>query len=160
MTACWSRELPSLSLEEKENWPAPQSDDEILDDEDDPLFHDSLIKEYEYESEKENRTFGPGPGHQRPRLFGEVAASALGSSGVIPADLLNLPVANDTSFGTTEILGGGDSSVRDSFGSDVSSDPQQQSSKPSQPVPGTSLLRVSLISSPSQSVDAEENLRP
>ena len=139
-----------LSLDEKENRPIPQSDDEIIDD-DEISFGADILSGYGYESEKENQTFGPRH-HQRPRLFGEVNASALGSSGAIPVDRLNLPVAHDTSFGTTEILGDG-SEVRDSFDSDASSTPQQQSSKPSQPIPGTSLLRISLISNHSQLLD-------
>ncbi|KAI8629363.1 Pkinase-domain-containing protein [Xylariaceae sp. FL1651] len=60
----------------------------------------------DFESEKENYTFGQP---QAPRLFGEV--SAVGSSGAIPEERLNLPVSN-TSFGETERL---ESEVRDSF---------------------------------------------
>lgn len=52
----------------------------------------------DFDSEKENYTFG-----QPNRLFGEVNNSAIGSSGVIPEDLLNLPVSN-TSLGETDIL--------------------------------------------------------
>ncbi|KAI0489605.1 Pkinase-domain-containing protein [Xylaria cf. heliscus] len=60
----------------------------------------------DFEQEKDNYTFGQ---HHVPRLFGEV--SAIGSSGAIPEDRLNLPVS-DTSFGETERHG---SEVRDSF---------------------------------------------
>ncbi|KAJ8129198.1 hypothetical protein O1611_g4434 [Lasiodiplodia mahajangana] len=60
----------------------------------------------DFESQKENYTFGQP---QAPRLFGEV--SAIGSSGVIPEERLNLPVSN-TSFGETEHHG---SEIRDSF---------------------------------------------
>ncbi|KAI0545723.1 Pkinase-domain-containing protein [Xylaria curta] len=56
--------------------------------------------------EEENHTFRQP---LAPRLFGEV--SAIGSSGVIPEDRLNLPLS-DTSSGETESLG---SEVRDSF---------------------------------------------
>ncbi|KAI2464361.1 hypothetical protein F4781DRAFT_413327 [Annulohypoxylon bovei var. microspora] len=57
----------------------------------------------DFESEKENYTFG-----QRPnRLFGEV--SAVGSSGAIPEGRLNLP---DTSLGETDIL---ETEILDSF---------------------------------------------
>ncbi|KAI1107721.1 hypothetical protein F4804DRAFT_296919 [Jackrogersella minutella] len=56
----------------------------------------------EYESEKENYTFG----QPQNRLFGEV--SATGSSGVIPEDRLNLPVSDsnlaETDIAETEIL--------------------------------------------------------
>ncbi|KAH8884000.1 Pkinase-domain-containing protein [Thozetella sp. PMI_491] len=148
-----------LSLEEKENRPLdPQSDDEILDDEilDDDIYDENLLGGYE--SEKENYTFGRGQRRPPPPLFGEVNISALGSSGLIAPDLLNLPVANNNnSFGATEILDGG-SEVRDSFDSDRSSTPKQNS-KPSQPMPGTSLLRVSLLSSTrSESLDGGVNL--
>ncbi|KAI0829992.1 hypothetical protein F5Y06DRAFT_210449 [Hypoxylon sp. FL0890] len=52
----------------------------------------------DYESEKENHTFvQPRPN----RLFGEV--SAIGSSGAVPEDRLNLPVSA-SSLGETEIL--------------------------------------------------------
>ncbi|CAJ2513396.1 Uu.00g015150.m01.CDS01 [Anthostomella pinea] len=52
----------------------------------------------EYESEKENYTFGqPQPN----RLFGEV--SAIGSSEVMPEGRLNLPISG-TDFGETDIL--------------------------------------------------------
>ncbi|KAI3331904.1 Pkinase-domain-containing protein, partial [Xylariaceae sp. AK1471] len=60
----------------------------------------------DFESGKENYTFGQP---HAPRLFGEV--SAIGSSGVIPEERLNLPVSS-TSFGETERHG---SEVRDSF---------------------------------------------
>ncbi|TRX98212.1 hypothetical protein FHL15_000857 [Xylaria flabelliformis] len=67
--------------------------------------------------EKENYTFRQP---HAPRLFGEV--SAIGSSGVIPEDRLNLPLS-DTSFDKTESLG---SEVRDSFEeSDDFSTPQE-----------------------------------
>ncbi|KAI1133525.1 Pkinase-domain-containing protein [Nemania abortiva] len=59
----------------------------------------------DFESQ-ENNTFGQP---QAPRLFGEV--SAIGSSGVIPEERLNLPIS-DTSFGDTERYG---SEVGDSF---------------------------------------------
>ncbi|KAI8956661.1 hypothetical protein F5Y11DRAFT_145216 [Daldinia sp. FL1419] len=61
----------------------------------------------EYESEKENYTFG-----QRPnRLFGEVNNSAFGSSGVIGENNLNLPVS-DTNFRDTDPL---ETEILDSF---------------------------------------------
>ncbi|KAI0387251.1 hypothetical protein F5Y04DRAFT_239763 [Hypomontagnella monticulosa] len=74
----------------------------------------------DYESEKENYTFGqPQPN----RLFGEVNNSAIGSSGVIPEDLLNLPVSTrglrEADTVETEIL--------DSFGeSEDLSTPRQR----------------------------------
>lgn len=90
---------------------ASQSYDEITDDEDlalhaqIPDYDDDHISEsMGEESEKEND--GAGQRHQPPpqRLFGEVGVSAIGSSGVIPDDFLNLPVQND-SMKETEILG-------------------------------------------------------
>ncbi|KAI1415717.1 hypothetical protein F5Y13DRAFT_207373 [Hypoxylon sp. FL1857] len=88
-----------LSLDDQE--PAESADpvaDSLQDL--DPYF--SL----DYESEKENYTFGqPRPN----RLFGEV--SAVGSSGAIPEGRLNLPVST-TSLGETDIL---ETEVLDSF---------------------------------------------
>ncbi|KAI1814607.1 Pkinase-domain-containing protein [Poronia punctata] len=60
----------------------------------------------DFEAGKENYTFGQP---HAPRLFGEV--SAIGSSGVIPEERLNLPVSDD-SFGETEQH---ESEIRDSF---------------------------------------------
>ncbi|KAI4870420.1 hypothetical protein F4820DRAFT_403582 [Hypoxylon rubiginosum] len=60
----------------------------------------------DFDSEKENYTFG-----QPNRLFGEVNNSAIGSSGVIAEDLLNLPISN-TSLGETDIL---ETEIHDSF---------------------------------------------
>ncbi|KAI0139862.1 Pkinase-domain-containing protein [Xylariaceae sp. FL1272] len=60
----------------------------------------------QFESEKENHTFEQPPGL---RLFGEV--SAIGSSGVIPEDRLNLPISS-SSFGNRDPL---EYEVRDSF---------------------------------------------
>ncbi|KAF4470329.1 serine threonine kinase [Fusarium albosuccineum] len=89
---------------------ASQSFDEISDDEmvgnfsqfqqrhyDEDRISDSMGEE----SEKEN--FSGRSGTQQPRLFGEVGVSAIGSSGVIPEDFLNLQTSNP-SAGETEIL--------------------------------------------------------
>ena len=136
----------------------PNSDDEILDDsQENDENHLS-----DYESEKENYTFGPGNtggqgarAVQPQRLFGEVNASAVGSLGAIPAERLNLPVSVATSA-TTEILGGV-SEIRDSFdSSDDSSTPRQKSQK-SQTHPSD--LRASVIlASQSRSVDELNNM--
>ncbi|KAI6783688.1 Serine/threonine-protein kinase-like protein [Emericellopsis cladophorae] len=81
---------------------ASQSYDEITDDEEFATFsqqqqqppqqdwreEDRVSDSGGDESEKENT----GPGQPR-RLFGEVGVSAVGSSGVIPDDFLNLPVS-------------------------------------------------------------------
>lgn len=89
---------------------ASQSFDEITDD-DDILDNFSQLQPQHYEedrisdsmgeeSEKENDSiFRPG----QNRLFGEVGVSAIGSSGVIPEDFLNLQTSNP-SAGETEIL--------------------------------------------------------
>lgn len=79
---------------------ASQSYDEITDDEDlignlaefqQPQGYDEdrVSDSMGEESEKENYTFGHGT--QPPRLFGEIGVSAIGSSGAIPEDFLNLP---------------------------------------------------------------------
>lgn len=90
---------------------ASQSYDEITDDEDMVGDLSQFQKHFELdrisdsegdESEKENYTFRPGT--QPARLFGEVGVSAIGSSGVIPEDYLNLP-SGHPSLGETEILG-------------------------------------------------------
>lgn len=74
----------------------------------------------EYDSEKENLTFNQNTAQNR--LFGEVNNSALGSSGAIGEERLNLPVS-EASLGETEIL---DPVIRDSFdGSDFST-PRQK----------------------------------
>ncbi|KAI1375513.1 hypothetical protein F4677DRAFT_108283 [Hypoxylon crocopeplum] len=99
-----------------------------LDDRQPALFADfvasSLIEpepdfSIDLESEKENYTFGqPQPN----RLFGEVNASVIGSSGVIPEDRLNLPVSS-SSFGETDII---ETEIMDSFEeSDDFSTPRQ-----------------------------------
>ncbi|KAK1757643.1 hypothetical protein QBC47DRAFT_421589 [Echria macrotheca] len=128
----------------------PASDDEIVDnDENDPNG---------YGSEKENYTFGPGNEGARgqpQRLFGEVNISAIGSSGAIPVDRLNLPVSM-TSSGTTEILGAV-TEIRDSFDSSDDSFTPRQKSNPSQPNSGH--LRTSvLLASQSKSVNELNNM--
>ncbi|KAI0443302.1 Pkinase-domain-containing protein [Xylaria telfairii] len=77
-----------------------------------------------FETEEENCTFGQP---HAPRLFGEV--SAIGSSGAIPEDRLNLPVS-DTSFGETERHA---SEVRDSFEESDNFSTPRQAARPSQP---------------------------
>jgi serine/threonine protein kinase len=128
----------------------PPSDDEILDEEDENLGNN----QGDDDSEKENYTFGP---ENRPqRLFGEVNRSAVGSSGAIPANRLNLPVSRASfgSTGTTEILGGA-TEIKDSFDSDESLTPRQKSQK-SQPASG---LQASVLSvNESRSIDELNNM--
>ena len=106
-----------------------------------------------FDSQKENFSFGFG--NQQQRLFGEVNASALGSSGLIPHERLNLPVS-DASLGATVILGA--SEIRDSFESDSSSTPRQQKSQKSQPSPGGALRLSALSAGQSKSVGHLNNM--
>ncbi|KAL7791003.1 hypothetical protein V8C37DRAFT_383167 [Trichoderma ceciliae] len=84
---------------------ASQSFDDITDEEDvlepsqyrkteneDDRVSDSMGEESEKEDETDNYTFERGT--HPPRLFGEVGVSAVGSSGAVPEDHLNLPVTN------------------------------------------------------------------
>ncbi|CAG7564576.1 unnamed protein product [Fusarium equiseti] len=88
---------------------ASQSFDEISDDDMFDNFSQLQARHYEEdrvsdsmgeESEKETTTVLPET--NRPKLFGEVGASAIGSSGVIPDEYLNLEESN-ASTGETEI---------------------------------------------------------
>lgn len=110
---------------------ASQSYDEITDDEDMviepsqfrppvPAFDDDdrISDSMSDASDKENSAMRHET--QQPRLFGEVGNSAIGSSGVIPADYLNLPV-EDHSMGATEIMDSHENEAYDSGGSGVSS---------------------------------------
>ncbi|KAK4250467.1 hypothetical protein C7999DRAFT_29052 [Corynascus novoguineensis] len=101
------------------------SDDEISDEEDVDFDANQPL---EYESEKENYTFGP---NNRPqRLFGEVDPSAIRSSGAVASNRLNLPIspASFGSTGTTEILEN-ETEIKDSFESENHSTPRQKSQK-------------------------------
>ncbi|KAK3383370.1 hypothetical protein B0T24DRAFT_46073 [Lasiosphaeria ovina] len=146
-------EASQLSLAERQDdghsvGLAPGSDDEIVDD-DETVNDENQFSGYE--SEKENYTFGPG--NQPQRLFGEVNVSALGSSGVIPVDRLNLPLSM-TSFASTEILGS-QLEIRDSFESEDSLTPRQKS-QTSQPHLGNPRASISL--GESRSVNALNNM--
>ncbi|KAL0936491.1 meiosis-specific serine threonine-protein kinase mek1 [Colletotrichum truncatum] len=97
-----------LSLDEGQSRQTEPSFEEVVDDD----FVDDFIEE---DSEKENGTFGP-PGHGA-RLFGEVNVSAVGSSGAIPEDRLNLPIADSGVLGDESL----ETEIRDSYDSgDVS----------------------------------------
>lgn len=90
---------------------ASQSFDEITDD-DDMLGNFSQLQPQHYDEDRVSDSMGEesekessfGQPTQPPRLFGEVGVSAIGSSGVIPEDFLNLQNENP-SMGETEILG-------------------------------------------------------
>ncbi|KAL6869832.1 Protein kinase protein rad53 [Amphichorda felina] len=103
---------------------ASQSYDEITDGEDLVAYsqqqgwneeEDRVSDSMGEESEKENNDTGGRHPSQPQRLFGEVGVSAIGSSGAIPDDILNLPV----SMRETEIL----DSHEDEYDSGLSSTP-------------------------------------
>ncbi|KAL7950610.1 hypothetical protein V8C42DRAFT_307030 [Trichoderma barbatum] len=79
--------------------PPPQYREHDYEDEDDRVS-DSMGEEEqeaggnEKGKEKEKADYAFGLGTQPPRLFGEVGASALVSSGAVPEKHLNLPVTN------------------------------------------------------------------
>ncbi|ROW10862.1 hypothetical protein VPNG_05330 [Cytospora leucostoma] len=113
---------------------------------------DNEAQSEDYESQKENYTFGPIDLHH-PRLFGEVNASAIGSAGIIPPTHLNLP-DSVASLDRTEIL---ETEIKDSFGSEEST-PRQN--RMSQPMPRAALplaLTQSSSRSASRSVDDLNN---
>lgn len=103
---------------------ASQSYDEITDDEEYPsqlqqptiTYEDDRISDSMSDiSDKENSNMDAGSQH--PRLFGEVGVSAIGSSGVIPENFLNLPT--DNSMGVTEILDSHEDEAYDSGDSET-----------------------------------------
>ncbi|TWU77100.1 hypothetical protein ED733_008180 [Metarhizium rileyi] len=102
---------------------ASQSYDEITDDEECPsqiqqliTYDDDRVSDSMSDiSDKENSYMNHDA--QQPRLFGEVGVSAIGSSGVIPENYLNLPTEN--SMGVTEILNSHEDEAYDSGDSDT-----------------------------------------
>ncbi|CEI64086.1 unnamed protein product [Fusarium venenatum] len=89
---------------------ASQSFDEISDD--DMYDNFSQLQPRHYEEDRVSDSMGEEsekeitaglPDANKPRLFGEVGVSAIGSSGVIPGEYLNLEASN-ASTGETEIL--------------------------------------------------------
>ncbi|KAJ9134010.1 Serine/threonine-protein kinase RAD53 [Pleurostoma richardsiae] len=82
-----------------------ESGDEIIEDD---VVSEDLLEDYD--SQKENYTFGHMA--QPQRLFGEVNVSAIGSSGVIPANRLNLPISAVSSDLTNMLTG---SEIPDSY---------------------------------------------
>jgi serine/threonine protein kinase len=145
---------------------------DVEDPEDDDAVQDENLCSG-YESEKENYTLDPGTQTQElepargARLFGEVNVSAIGSSGVIPSNRLNLPVsASGTSFGTTEILAYGDNErdeeyeIKDSFESEDNTPKQKvrSSQRQSNGSQGQG-LRISVLSAgQSRSVEHINNM--
>lgn len=142
--------LSQLSLEDRQRQAPLEDNHGLIGDDDEDVNDENHFSGYE--SEKENYTFGPG--NQPQRLFGEVNVSAIGSSGVIPENRLNLPLSA-TSLATTEILG--NSEVRDSFDSVVSLTPRQKSQK-SQPNSGGGVRLSVLSAGQSKSVDQLNNM--
>ncbi|OLN95914.1 Serine/threonine-protein kinase RAD53 [Colletotrichum chlorophyti] len=93
-----------LSLEEGQSRHLADTEPPFDDD-------DDIANDFIEDSEKENGTFGPpAKGH---KLFGEVNMSAVGSSGAIPAERLNLPIADSGVLGK-DIL---ETEIRDSYDS-------------------------------------------
>lgn len=100
---------------------ASQSFDEVTDDEDFPgqasqfsqerYENDRVTDSMDEDSDQENRTIVPG--RQGPRLFGEVGVSAIGSSGVIPEEYLNLSPGN----GNLPLPGMSDHNVDEAYNS-------------------------------------------
>jgi serine/threonine protein kinase len=163
------QQASQLSLADRGGQRPTDHDVEIL--EDDEVDYNDENQFGGYESEKENYTFNAGNQQQRqqqqvggPRLFGEVNLSAIGSSGAIPSNRLNLPVsASGTSFGTTEILGNGDGDeeevyeIKDSFDSEGT--PKQKTNRSQSQSDGGQGLRISILSaSKSRSVDHLNNM--
>ncbi|KAK4192685.1 putative serine/threonine-protein kinase [Podospora australis] len=132
-------------------------DDELIPDSQEPATgdRDETVNDVLLggnESEKENTTFGPTV--QPQRLFGEVNASAMGSTGGVAAERLNVPVSK-ASFGSsasTEILGAG-IEIKDSFDSD-SSTPRQNMDQLQSP---SSALQASISLGQSSSVEDLSN---
>lgn len=133
---------PWLTGPVSESVQASQSFDELTDDEnevnfdnedldmdldtfrqptDDIYEEDRISDSIGYDSEKENGQFEEP--RQGARLFGEVGSSAIGSSGVIPSDLLNLHRSND-SMRETEIM---DSYVDEAYDSESHPTPRNKS---------------------------------
>lgn len=86
-----------------------QSYEQLTDDEEypnsalqDDEFGDHVSESLGEDSDHENNTMTRAVA-PKPRLFGEVGSSAIGSSGAIPSSYLNLPI-DDPSMGETEIL--------------------------------------------------------
>ncbi|KAH7256856.1 hypothetical protein BKA59DRAFT_468666 [Fusarium tricinctum] len=86
---------------------ASQSFDEISDD--DMFDNFSQLQARHYEEDKvsdsadedsDEEKVPASPETNQPRLFGEVGASAIGSSGVIPEDFLNLEASHPSANGT------------------------------------------------------------
>ncbi|KAF6810708.1 hypothetical protein CSOJ01_06152 [Colletotrichum sojae] len=101
-----------LSLEEGRSRHLVDTEPPFEDVVDDDLVDDFI----EEDSEKENGTFGP-PERGGAKLFGEVGVSAVGSSGAIPEDRLNLPIADSDVLGRQS----SDAEIGDSYDSgDVS----------------------------------------
>ncbi|KAF4983480.1 hypothetical protein FZEAL_1103 [Fusarium zealandicum] len=107
---------------------ASQSFDEISDDE--MLDNFSQLQPRHYEEDRVSDSVGEESDEnlagqadtQHPRLFGEVGVSAIGSSGVIPEDFLNVQTSNP-SVGETEILG---KDVDEAYQSDDSATPRSK----------------------------------
>ncbi|KAF4345603.1 serine threonine kinase [Fusarium beomiforme] len=112
---------------------ASQSFDEISDDDMFDNFSQLQPRHYEEDrvsdsmgEESESETPTVPPETNPPRLFGEVGVSAIGSSGVIPEDYLNLENSNP-SADETEILRNDDD---EAYQSDNSATPRNRNRRP------------------------------
>ncbi|KAJ6789182.1 hypothetical protein PWT90_05903 [Aphanocladium album] len=152
------------TVEELENHPwltdfgetiqASQSFDEVTDDEEFPgeasqfsqgRYEDDRVSEsMDEDSDQENRTIVPG--RQAPRLFGEVGVSAIGSSGVIPEEYLNLPPGN----GNMPLSGMSDPDVDEAYNS-AESESDRSPGEDAQNPAGLSIF-------PNQSMDQLQSL--
>lgn len=132
---------------------ASQSFDEVTDDEEFPSQHsqysqgryedDRVSDSMDEDSDQENRTIIPG--RQPPRLFGEVGVSAIGSSGAIPEEYLNLPAENSSAVNSVS-----DASIDEAYNSGESlSDKNTEGIENNQPT-------ISLF--PNQSMDQLQSL--
>lgn len=132
---------------------ASQSFDEVTDDEDiqgqpsqfsqERYENDRVSESMDEDSDQENRTIVPG---RQPRLFGEVGVSAIGSSGVIPEDFLNV----STGSGSAGVADMSDPDVDEAYNSAESTSDQS----PGQDAQGPAAVSIF----PNQSMDQLQSL--
>lgn len=122
------KEASQLSLDDRDAYNGELADiDEVQGDADltDGYEADNNeSKDFDhFDSQKENYTFGQMP-HQPQRLFGEV--SALGSTGAVQSNRLNLPVSVGDMDGTQIFK----PEIKDSYGSEDSTPREARKSQP------------------------------
>lgn len=153
------KEASQLSLQDNDSpEQVPASDEEVEEDEY-PGVGQRPADEYDvaqfegHGSQKENYTFRPAV-QESPRLFGEVNVSAVGSAGVIPSTLLNLPDSPATPDGSQMLQ----TEIKDSFGSEDSTPRQPRVSQPTPCGAVPAALTQSRSRSASRSVDELNNM--